>query len=322
MFIWLKSSLKRKDNATVKPFIWSLFHWRLKEGQIPIAKQQDLLEQGISQDELNLYINYHYKKCFFYLIIYISCAQFLQSFAPDVSDIPYPIRVIKFVYDGTPFISLFELFYCYIYASVICFSMIYIYEVTLIVSSYLLSYIYSTPNSLLCTKLTKDQLDSFKLWLISLLFYSKPIYNQPYLSKNPNDFWNNRWHQCLKVLFVELGYKPILSFSPFKLQKFFGILAAFTVSGILHEYLLYSSNRYLTLEQFTFFWFQAIVLIIWDFTMNSKEEKTKEDQEHVLKKIRNILFMNIFAIFTIPWFMEPYIRCEHYNTVMHFVKKN
>ncbi|CAI2171777.1 4879_t:CDS:1 [Funneliformis geosporum] len=324
MFIWLKYSLKLNDNVTVKPFIWSLFNWRPKEGQIPIAKQEVLLKQGIDQDELKLYINYHYKKFTCFMLIYISLAQILQSFAPDVSDIPYPIRVIKFYYDGTPFISLFVLLYCYIYACMICSSMTYLHEIFIIISAHLLSHIYSTPNSLLHTKLTTDQLDSLKLWLISFLFYSNPIYNHPYLSQSPKDLWHNRWHQLFRIFFVELGYKPtchILSFAPIKLQRFFSILAAFTVSGILHEYILYCSNRYFTLEQLSYFWFNAIVLIIWELSINSKEEKTK-GQEYLLKKIRNSLFMNIFAIFTIPWFIEPYIRCEHYNTAMHFVKKN
>ena len=43
MLIWLKNS--RYPDST-KPFIWSLFHWRLKEGKIPIEKQRDLLEIG------------------------------------------------------------------------------------------------------------------------------------------------------------------------------------------------------------------------------------------------------------------------------------
>ena len=64
MLIWLKDSL-RNDSIMVKPFIWSLFYWRPKEGHILINKQQDLLEKGIPQALLRSYINYHYKKCFF-----------------------------------------------------------------------------------------------------------------------------------------------------------------------------------------------------------------------------------------------------------------
>jgi len=326
MLIWLKDSL-RNDSIMVKPFIWSLFYWRPKEGHIPINKQQDLLEKGVPQALLRSYINYHYKKCFFSWSLYIICSQFLQLYTPNVSDIPYPIRVIRFFYDGTPFISLFNLFHCYIYTCGIFFSMNYCYEVTLIPSAHLLSFIYSTQNSFLHTKLTKDQLDSLKLWLISLL-YSNPIFNHPYLSKSPKDLWSNRWHQILNAFFVEIGYKPtcyLLSFTPIKIQKFFGILAAFTISGILHEYILYTSNKYFTLEQLTYFLFHAIVMIIWEVIMDSEEKKTKEmkvDQKHFLKEIRNILFMTIFVVFTLPWFIEPYIRCEHYNTLMHFIKRN
>src|SRR4051794_10406009 len=220
MIIWLKNSLRYPDST--KPFIWSLFHWRTKEGKIPTEKQQDLLEQGIANEKLKSYINRQYKRCFYAWILYVSCAQFVVLFPPDIPDTPYPIRIVNYFYDGTPFISFYNLFYCYIYAGALFFSMNYLYEINIISSAHLLSYIYSTPNSFLYTKLTNDQLNSLKLWLISFLFYTKPIFNHPYLSKDPRDLWSIRWHLIFNEIFIELGYKParrLFSFTSIKLQK-------------------------------------------------------------------------------------------------------
>ncbi|GBC08094.1 hypothetical protein RclHR1_00790044 [Rhizophagus clarus] len=314
----MKNSLM--DPNSTKPFAWLLFFWRPKEGDIPIMKQEDLLKQGITKDHLESYINHHYKRYLCVWVLYMICAQFTELFVPDIPETPFPIRVIEYFFYGGPlFTSLFNLFYCYIYAGALFLSMNYLYELIIISSAHLLNYIYSSPNSLLHRKLTKDQLDSLKLWLISLLFYSKSIFDEPYLSKNPRELWSIRWHQMFHEIFVELGYKPICYlFSPFpvKLQKIFGILGSFAISGILHEYILYSSNEYFTLEQFTYFLFNAIIMIIWESITKFKLEK---GQKILWKRIVNSLFMTIFVFLTLPWFIEPYIRCEHYHSLMHFI---
>ncbi|POG75024.1 hypothetical protein GLOIN_2v1569819 [Rhizophagus irregularis DAOM 181602=DAOM 197198] len=318
MLIWLKKSLN--DPSYIKPFVWSLFYWRAKEGNIPIMRQDDLLKQGITKDRLESYINRHYIIYLCVWILYMICAQFSELFVPDIPKTSFPIRVIEyFFYDGPPFTSLFNLFYCYIYAGALFFSINYLYEVIILSSAHLLKYIYSTPNSFLHRTLTNDQLNSLKLWLISLLFYSKPIFNQPYLSENPRELWSIRWHQMFHEIFVELGYKPacyLFSSFPAKLQKIFGTLASFAISGILHEYILYSSSRYLTLEQFTYFLFNAIVMMIWE---SFSKFRLDQGQKFLWKRIRDSLFMTVFVLFTLPWFIEPYIKCEHYHSLMHFI---
>uniref|UniRef100_U9TWR9 Wax synthase domain-containing protein n=1 Tax=Rhizophagus irregularis (strain DAOM 181602 / DAOM 197198 / MUCL 43194) TaxID=747089 RepID=U9TWR9_RHIID len=261
MLIWLKKSLN--DPSYIKPFVWSLFYWRAKEGNIPIMRQDDLLKQGITKDRLESYINRHYIIYLCVWILYMICAQFSELFVPDIPKTSFPIRVIE--------------------------------------------------------TLTNDQLNSLKLWLISLLFYSKPIFNQPYLSENPRELWSIRWHQMFHEIFVELGYKPacyLFSSFPAKLQKIFGTLASFAISGILHEYILYSSSRYLTLEQFTYFLFNAIVMMIWE---SFSKFRLDQGQKFLWKRIRDSLFMTVFVLFTLPWFIEPYIKCEHYHSLMHFI---
>src|SRR2546430_5008998 len=63
MLIWFKNSSRYPDST--KPFIWSLFHWRPKEGKIPDDKQNDLLNQGVTTEKLELCIYDHYTRAFF-----------------------------------------------------------------------------------------------------------------------------------------------------------------------------------------------------------------------------------------------------------------
>ncbi|CAG8795057.1 42357_t:CDS:2, partial [Gigaspora margarita] len=124
-----------------------------------------------------------------------------------------------------------------------------------------------------------------KEWLILLLFYTKDPMNLPFMSTSPRDFWSKRWHIVLREIFLDLGYVPVKNlFSKHKkIGKVFGTLSAFFVSGLLHEHIVYCllvGNR-----------------------MNMHE--VKDSWGIWLFKL--VLF-NTFGIFSIPSFMEPYLR--------------
>ncbi|CAG8773597.1 23296_t:CDS:2, partial [Racocetra persica] len=54
------------------------------------------------------------------------------------------------------------------------------------------------------------------LYLHSLLTATPQLFDKPFLSQNPKDFWSKRWHQMYRSSFTELGYFPIINF----LEKF------------------------------------------------------------------------------------------------------
>ncbi|CAJ0757174.1 6625_t:CDS:2 [Entrophospora sp. SA101] len=86
------------------------------------------------------------------------------------------------------------------------------------------------------------QISSLKIWLVSTLFYSKPMFDQPYLSSSPRDFWSNRWHQLIHESFVELAYKPSKShLKPNILGEIIGVLGSFFISAAIHEYINYTT---------------------------------------------------------------------------------
>lgn len=58
------------------------------------------------------------------------------------------------------------------------------------------------------------------------------------------DFWSRRWHSLLRYIFVEAGYKPFESLiqafiGPGPLSRAAGLLGAFFISGLIHEFALW-----------------------------------------------------------------------------------
>ena len=55
----------------------------------------------------------------------------------------------------------------------------------------------------------KEKISSIKRWCISFLFDTQYIFNSPWLSTSPKEFWSFRWHTCYNDLWKELGYIPL-----------------------------------------------------------------------------------------------------------------
>ena len=69
------------------------------------------------------------------------------------------------------------------------------------------------------------------------------MFSEPWMSSSPRDFWSNRWQLLLNETFKELGYLPVKNLiAPIvskKVSNIMGVLGAFGVSALLHEYLSY-----------------------------------------------------------------------------------
>ncbi|CAG8444516.1 13228_t:CDS:2 [Cetraspora pellucida] len=157
---------------------------------------------------------------------------------------------------------------------------------------------------------------AIKQWLISFLFETPMLFDVPYLSSSPKDFWNNRWQQMYRQSFSELAYKPTFNFiftsfiSLFSNHKFnsylfnstkvskksassnsikniifliahsSGVFASFVLSGLFHEYVLFGLFGVISGEQMGFFLFHAMVMIIWEgvgiFLFGNKQFNVKQ----------------------------------------------
>src|SRR3989442_7482791 len=56
--------------------------------------------------------------------------------------------------------------------------------------------------------LTSSQYVSLNEWMITLLFNTKHIFSEPWMTSSPRDFWSVRWQLALNQSFKELGYLP------------------------------------------------------------------------------------------------------------------
>ncbi|KAF0528062.1 toxin biosynthesis protein [Gigaspora margarita] len=137
--------------------------------------------------------------------------------------------------------------------------------------------------------------------------------NLPFMSTTPRDHWSKRWQIAFREIFLGLGYVPTKNLfgKHKKIGKVFGTLSAFFISGLLHEHFIYCMWGTRPGEQMSFFLFHGILLIVWEFIegllvgnrMNMHE--VKDSWGIWLFKL--VLF-NTFGIFSIPFFMEPYLR--------------
>ena len=66
-----------------------------------------------------------------------------------------------------------------------------------------------------------------------------PIFNSPWASTSLSEFWSKRWHQMFRSCFIALGAKPIT----FLVGPIGGVLAAFLISGILHDWGLWAMGK-------------------------------------------------------------------------------
>ena len=58
-----------------------------------------------------------------------------------------------------------------------------------------------------------------------------PVSDRPYNATSLTQFWNTRWHQSFRDIFIQCGGRPLAHF----LGKTGGILGGFLISGILHD---------------------------------------------------------------------------------------
>ena len=76
-----------------------------------------------------------------------------------------------------------------------------------------------------------------------------PIFQQPWMATSLGDFWGMRWHQVFKRPFVICGAKPLAPF----FGRAGGVIGAFFVSGIMHDFGVWGAGLGTELSSVTFF---------------------------------------------------------------------
>ncbi|KAL5735827.1 hypothetical protein ACOSQ2_030615 [Xanthoceras sorbifolium] len=98
-------------------------------------------------------------------------------------------------------------------------------------------------------------------------FKVEPQFNEPYLATSLQDFWGRRWNLMVSSILRSTVYDPVKYVSTRvigqKWATFPSIIAVFTVSGLMHELILYYVTRAPpTWEQLQFFLLHGVCLVV------------------------------------------------------------
>lgn len=66
-----------------------------------------------------------------------------------------------------------------------------------------------------------------------------PVFDSPWLATSLTEFWAKRWHQIFRDMFISVGAKPLSML----IGRLGGVIGAFLVSGILHDFGLWGMGR-------------------------------------------------------------------------------
>ncbi|RGB32567.1 hypothetical protein C1646_762724 [Rhizophagus diaphanus] len=182
------------------------------------------------------------------------------------------------------------------------------YDIITIIAEIIFRFIFHSTsekndhNSILIRSgiLTLSVYVSIKEWIITFLFNTKHLFSEPFISTSPRDFWSTRWQLLINESFKELGYLPVkILFVPIfsrKIANIMGVLSAFGISALLHEYLIIA-NAYTWLDS----------------------NKSKNENTMIEKFLKWVLFL-IINLILLPALIEPSIRNFDFSDISSISK--
>ncbi|KAK4275387.1 hypothetical protein QN277_018479 [Acacia crassicarpa] len=89
--------------------------------------------------------------------------------------------------------------------------------------------------------------------------------DEPYLSTSLQDFWGRRWNLMVTGVLRDAVYKPVRSICGPTLGSIVGVVAAFVVSGVMHELIFYYVTREPPSWEVTWFFVLHGVCVVVEF---------------------------------------------------------
>ncbi|CAG8674961.1 6659_t:CDS:1 [Funneliformis mosseae] len=329
MFLFLKSNrvyLNQEDSKQkkeFKSFLWSLFNLRFNSYIIPPKKENSNEKENtliitspttsqINQKIINRSIITFAKCLILELVMYnaITCTLVI----PENS---YQLRLIEFFMKGIPAITMplmlqYLNFLLYAHLSL----SVYLYDIYTIISAiFYRLFLHSSseeinykPFLIKSGILTSSEYFSLKEWMITYLFNTKHLFSEPWMASSPRDFWSVRWQLLANEFFKELGFLPVKNvfapIAPKKIANMMGVLGAFGVSSLLHEYLIIGMLDIWKGEHAFFFMIHGVIFIMWEavFGRENKNENSK------IKRFLKWFLLLIINLSVLPAFIEPFRR--------------
>ncbi|GBC03746.1 hypothetical protein RclHR1_00530021 [Rhizophagus clarus] len=252
----------------------------------------------------------------------------IANFPQKVPDRPYQIRMIEYFTKGIPLFTAASMFHYICFFIFIFFYLTLHYDAIVLLS--LLSLRCMTTSQTTITEkrflvktglLTPTQFSLLKNYFITYSFNTKHCFNNPWISTSPRELWSSRWHTMFDEPFKELGYFPLknlsisLGFTSRKFHNAMGILGAFFISSLLHEYYIIGLFNQITGEHLFFFMAHGAIMIIWELVFAyEKKDKMKESEKegYNFRKYAGafLKWLLLLAIYMpiLPAFTEPMLR--------------
>ncbi|CAI2193544.1 6403_t:CDS:1, partial [Funneliformis geosporum] len=312
-----------KQKKEFKSFLWTLFNLRLNSYIIPPnnensnEKENSLIITSpttslINQKIINRIIITFAKLLILELVMFNAITNTMMI--PEKS---YQLRLIEFFTKGIPAVTIplmlqYLNFLIYIYLAL----SVYAYDLYIIISAVFYRFflhssskeINDRPILIKSGLLISSEYFSLKEWMITTIFNTKHMFDVPWIASSPRDFWSVRWHLLANEIFKELGFLPVKNvFTPIvskKIANMMGVLGAFVVSSLLHEYLIIGQFDLQKGEHAFFFMIHGVIFILWEvvFGRENKNEKNK------IKRFLKWLLLLIINLSVLPALIEPLRR--------------
>jgi hypothetical protein len=313
-----------------KSYILTLFNWRPDSYIIPPVSKNSNEEENpsiikspttsqINKKLINRSIIIILKYLIFELANFTLLIQ--TKCEVEIPEKAYQIRLMEFITSGIPpFTMSLMKFYLNFLGIVYLWLSLDFDVITVIFAIIFRFFFHSTSEknnykSILIQSglLTPLEYGSLKEWFITFLFNTKHLFNEPFISLSPRDFWSTRWHILFNESLRELGYLPVRNlFTPIfsrKIANIIGVLSAFGISGLFHEYLIIGDFNIWTGEEFFFFISQGVIFILWESVFSNK---SKNEDTNIKRFLKWFLLLIINLIF-LPALIEPSIRKVNFS---------
>ncbi|CAB4493970.1 hypothetical protein RhiirA5_403506 [Rhizophagus irregularis] len=333
LFLKLNRTYKYpKNSKNFKPYLWTLFNWRFNSYIIPPKsdysneKEKSLIIKSPTTSQINKRL----LKCLMiiiakWLMFELVFSTFLIStkWATETPEKVYQVRLLEFFTKGiTPTTIPSILYILHFFACAYLWMSINYDAPIFIIAIIFRLFFHSTSKnnhyqSILIRFgfLNPSEYISLKEWMITLLFNTKPLFEEPWMASNPRDFWSTRWQLFLNEFLKEYGFLPVRNLLtpiiPRKIANMMGVLGAFAISSLLHEFLMIANFNIWTGEQSFFFMIHGLIFILWETIFGCE----KKDEITMIKRVLKWVLLLVINLLILPAFVEPSLRNYKYSEI-------
>ncbi|EXX50177.1 uncharacterized protein OCT59_018991 [Rhizophagus irregularis] len=338
MFLFLKFHRTYNNSKNLKEFksyLWSIFNWRLDSYIIPPnsensnEKEKSLIIKSPTTSQIN-------KKLFKCLIIILAkwlILEFTSStyiistkWATEIPEKVFQVRLLEFFTKGITPITIPSILHMLHFFAIVYLRFSINYHVFgFIIAIIFRLFFHSTseknqykPILIQYGLLTPTEYVSLKEWMISFIFNTKSLFSEPWMASSPRDFWSTRWQLFLNETFKELGFLPVrnllIPFVPRKIANMMGVLGAFAISSLLHEYLIIGNYNIWTGEQTFFFMIHGVIFILWEVIFGYE----KKNEITMVKRFLKWGLLLVINLLVFPAFIEPSLRNYKVSSIPTF----